>query len=268
MASSSTCDPLPFMAPLFLLLQSEDLKILFLSFWLDVRSLATLDVAVSSHRLRPRWMMLLECLRCPAMDDWGQSISSLMWLSKRGIRASRLQMKMDTWRVRGCDILQVDTSDLVHLGLKNCSSMTDQCVMDVVHICLQLRSIDLGECKKVTDAGISALGAGCGQLQSINLTECDKVTDAGISALGAGCGKLQSVDLAYCSEMTDAGVSALGAGCGQLQSINLTGCDKVTDAGISALGAGCGQLQRINIHGCHKVTDAGVSAWGHIDFGR
>ena len=208
MASSLNGGPLPIMAPLFLLLQSEDLKILFLSFWLDVRSLATLDVAVSSRRLRPRWMMLLECLRCPAMDDWGQSISSLMWLSRRGIRASRLLMKMDTWRVRGCDILQVDTSDLVHLGLNNCSSMTDQCVMDVVHICPQLRSIDLGECKKVTDAGISALGAGCGQLQSINLAGCEKVTDAGISALSHGCGQLQIVDLAFCGKVTDAGISA------------------------------------------------------------
>ena len=90
-------------------------------------------------------------------------------------------MKMDTSRVRVCDILQVDTSDVVALGLRDCSNTTDQCVMDVINRCPKLRSIDLEGCNNVTDAGISALGAGCGQLQFINLSCCNKVTDAGVS---------------------------------------------------------------------------------------
>ena len=35
-------------------------------------------------------------------------------------------MNMDVSRVRGCDILLVDTSDIVHLGLGHCFNMTDQ----------------------------------------------------------------------------------------------------------------------------------------------
>ena len=73
-------------------------------------------------------------------------------------------MKMDTSRVLVCDILQVDTSDVVALGLSDCSNTTDQCVADITNRCAQLRSIDLGGCCKVTDVGISALGAGCGWL--------------------------------------------------------------------------------------------------------
>ena len=120
-----------------------------------------------SHRLRPCWMTLLQCLRSPAVEGWGHGLSSLMWLSKRGIRASRLQIKMNTSRVRACDILVVDTSDLVTLGLRDCYSTTDQCVADVVNRCPKLSSIDLGSCRLATDAGVSALGAGCGQLLSI-----------------------------------------------------------------------------------------------------
>ena len=41
--------PLPLMIPSFLSFLSDDLQILFLSLWLDVRSLSTLDVAISSH---------------------------------------------------------------------------------------------------------------------------------------------------------------------------------------------------------------------------
>ena len=113
------------MAQLFHSLLSDDLQILVLSLWLDVRSLTTLDVAVSSRTLRPTWLTVLRCLRSDAMDNWGHSLSSLMWLSTRGIRASRVEMKMDNSLVRGCDILLVDTSDIVHLGLVGCINMTD-----------------------------------------------------------------------------------------------------------------------------------------------
>ena len=91
-------------------------------------------------------------------------------------------MKMDTSRVRVCDILLIETSDLMALGLRDCFNTTDQCVKDVINRCPKLRSIDLTCCNEVTDAGISALGAGCGQLRSINLTGCDRVTDASVSA--------------------------------------------------------------------------------------
>ena len=100
------------MMPSFLSLLSDDLQILSVSFWLDVRSLSTLDVAISCHRLRLCWIKLLQCLRSPAVDDWGHSLWSLMWLSRRRIRASRVQMKMDISRVRVCDVLQADTSDI------------------------------------------------------------------------------------------------------------------------------------------------------------
>ena len=250
------------MTPSFLSLLGDDLQILFLSLWLDVRSLSTLDVAVSCHRLRPSWMTLLQWLRSPSVDDWGHSLSSLIWLSRRGIRASRLQIKMAISRVRVCDILQVDTSDVVTLGLRKCYNTTDECIMDVTNRCPKLSSIDLGGCQLVTDAGVSAFVAGCGQLQSINISCCDEVTGAGISALVAECGQLRTISLRECHRVTDASVSALSAGCGKLQSINLEGCGKVTDAGVSALGAGCGQLQSINLSRCGKVTDAGVSALG------
>jgi hypothetical protein len=70
-------------------------------------------------------------------------------------------MKMDTSRVRVCDILLVDTSDLVALDLRDCYNATDECVMDVINRCHKLGSIDLESCDKVSDAGVSALAAGC-----------------------------------------------------------------------------------------------------------
>ena len=201
------------MVPLLLYLLRDDLHTRFLSHWLDVRSIATLDMAVSSKKCRPNWISFLHSVRSAALDDIVHSASSLKWLSMRGISVSRLQMKVDAWRVDLCDVSLLKTSDLLHIGLDGCRSLTDECVRRIATRCCKLRSIRLKGCENVTDAGISALGAGCGQLLSINLRDCYQVTDAGISALVAGCGQLQSINLAGCYEVTKAGISALRRGC-------------------------------------------------------
>ena len=154
-------------------------------------------------------------------------------------------MKINAWRVPGCDLSLLKTVNLFHLGLNGCKSVTDECIVKAVKRCVKSGIGYPRRRKELTNAGVSALGAGCGQLTMINLGGCDEVTDVGVSALGAGCGQLQSINLGGCRLVTDEGISALGAGCGQLQSIDLEGCSLVTDVGISALGAGCGQLQSI-----------------------
>ena len=243
---------------------SDDLHILLLSQWLDVRSLVTLDVAVTSNISRPYWKALLGSLRSPSIDSMDHSASSLKWVIQRGVCPSRVQMKDYAWRVPGCDLSLLKTTGLLHLGLSYCSKVTDECILRAINGCRRKRWMvafrRLWGCDKVAEGGIPALSAGCGQLQSIDLRGCYKVTDVGISALSAGCGQLQSIDLTCCKKVTDAGILALSAGCGQLQSINHRGCYKVTDAGISALSAGCGQLQSINLYGCDEVTDVGISA--------
>ena len=90
---------LPLMVRLLLHELSDDLHILLLSQWLDVRSLVTLDVAVSSNTSRPYWKTLLGSLRSSSIDSMDHSASSLMWLIRRGICASRIQMKDNAWRV-------------------------------------------------------------------------------------------------------------------------------------------------------------------------
>ena len=241
---------LPFLSQL-----SYDLQDFFLSQWLDIRSISNIDVALSSHDWRPHWLALLCTITATSIDNWGHSLSSLIWLTRRGIRVRRMEIKVDAWQIRGCHLLVLKKTDLTHIGLSGCIDITDACILNIAHECRKLIGIDLSECKGFTNEGISALGHGCGQLQSINLRQCNEVTDIGMSALGVGCGQLQIINLSYCDKLTDIGISALGVGCRQLQSIDLAFCHKVTDIGISALSAGCGQLQNIDLTGCGKVTN-------------
>ena len=246
------------MMPSFLSELSFDIHILLISRWLNMRSVATLDVAVSNKASRPYWMTLLRFQHGRLYRGLGHDMSSLMWLMRRGIHALRVHRKGDAWRIRGCDLRQIDADDIVHLNLFGCRGPTDQSMMNVANECCKLTSIDLSGCEELTDLSMSALGAGCVQLQSIIFSRCNKVTDAGVAALGAGCGQLQSINLSYCYKVTDAGVAALGAGCGQLQSISLSCCSKVTDTGISALGAGYDQLRSIDLSSFDKIGRAHV----------
>ena len=188
--------------------------------WLDVTSLANLDAALTSLDCRPYRMMLLHSLRYVGIDELDHSFATLMWVAKRGICTRSIQMKVDGWLLRGSDLLLLETIDLVHLGLDGCLNIMDQCIVNIVHRCRKLNSLDVSRCKSLTDVGISGLVAGCGQLQSINLSHCDKVTNAGVTALDAGCSQLQSINLEGCRLVTDAGVLALSAGCVELQSID------------------------------------------------
>ena len=129
------CTSSDLMAPLLLTLLNFELQVFFLSMWLDVTSLANLDAALTSHDCRPYWMMLLHSLRSAGIDEWGHSFASLMWFTRRGICARSIQMKVDGWRVRGCDLLLLETIDLVHLGLDSCLNITDQCLLNIVHRC-------------------------------------------------------------------------------------------------------------------------------------
>ena len=44
-------------------------------------------------------------------------------------------MKREAWRVPGCDLSLLKTSGLLHLGLNNCSSVTDECIVKAVNRC-------------------------------------------------------------------------------------------------------------------------------------
>ena len=142
------------MVPFLLHLLNDDLHTHFLSHWLDVSSIAILDVAVSSERCRPHWISFLHLVRSAAIDDMDHSASSVRWLSMRGISVSRLQMKVNAWQVRSCDLSLLKSFELLHIGLNGCRNVTDGCI---AIRCCKLRSICLRGCKKVTDAGISAL---------------------------------------------------------------------------------------------------------------
>ena len=91
-------------------------------------------------------------MRIAALDDWAHNYSSLKWLIKRGLRASRVEVRFDAGIITGRDIAQLDTTNLVHLGLVDCRNLDDQCILDHAVSLQILVSIDLSGCSMLTIA--------------------------------------------------------------------------------------------------------------------
>ena len=102
----------------FLSFLTDDLQNQLL-LWLDAGGLGKLDTAVCNHSLRASWTALLRALNSTAVDEWGHSYSSLRWVARRGLKITRMliTVRFEAWRMKGDDVLQMDTSALVELGL-------------------------------------------------------------------------------------------------------------------------------------------------------
>jgi hypothetical protein len=55
-------------------------------------------------------------------------------------------MKVDPRLLHGCDLLELKKTDLTHIGLSDCVHITDACILNIVHECCKLISVDLSGC--------------------------------------------------------------------------------------------------------------------------
>ena len=68
-------------------------------------------------------------------------------------------MKVNAWRLPGCDLSMLEITDLCHLGLNGCSNVTDGCLLKMLNRCdggCRDKSLS-GYDKDADAAGVSAL---------------------------------------------------------------------------------------------------------------
>ena len=74
------------------LMVNEDLSLLFLSEWIDYRSMVTLDVAITNHRRRILWLQRLRSISGGDVNNYMHSDSSMRWLIRRGLKPCTIRM--------------------------------------------------------------------------------------------------------------------------------------------------------------------------------
>ena len=265
----------------------DDIFLFFLS-WLDFGCLCKLDIATGNADERLLWRHSLHTMGSEAVDEYKHTHSSIRWLIRRGVRATRIRIrgtKLERDRITDQTFAGVGSLFTSNAGiddrnptlinggaytLKNHSTVryrlrsreitveTNTCASVRRLGCHHLTSIDLSGCSGISDIGVSAIAACCHHLTSINLKRCPSISDIGVSAIAERCRHLTSIDLRGCGRISDIGVSALAEGCHHLTSIKIRYCDGVSDIGVSALAAGCCHLISIKLGG--RISDIGLSA--------
>lgn len=118
-------------------------------------------------------------------------------------------------------------SQLVHLHLGHCESITDKGVRVLVEKCPRLNFFDAGNCKYLTDASLYAL-ATLPKLRRIGLVRCPNIGHQGVISLavpqpGVPERPLERLHLSYCPKVTLESVLIITNYCKRLVHLSLTG---------------------------------------------
>ena len=261
--------------------------------FLDLRSLAIFDMAITNKAQRSMWIESLRSITGKILDDWRHGISSLRWLAARNLKPQRINTVhldynqqepseiadaillhlaegcshiLNSLRLSGaiedaglCTIIP-RCPQLQSLELISTEKLSDNCLIALAQECRHVSSITLSYCKLISDIGLSALSQRCTQLKYIDLQGDTEITDIGISQIAHGCPILEGLSMTSCHLVSDAGLAAIGQKSCQLLTLKLTDIRNVTDSGVSAIANGCSKLQHITIFHCRRVVEMGFIA--------
>ncbi|XP_075748083.1 uncharacterized protein LOC119172887 [Rhipicephalus microplus] len=148
---------------------------------------------------------------------------------------------------------------LTHLGLEDCTLVSDAGLESISLGLVQLSSLDLSMCLSVTDSGLQHVGE-MASLKKLSLVSCEELTGLSIHHLAVGRFSLCSLDLSYCNHIDDDAISNISRGSGlvTLTTLNITACP-ITDVGVSLLAQKLTDLRTLNISECDLVTKDGIA---------
>ena len=232
--------------------------------YLDLKSLRFLDIAISEKPLRASFLSALK--KMVRVGDDGPRARArtepfLSWLAKRGVKVQKIRLKV---RPNGT-ISQLGVNSLIaqrdNLEALNMTGNKDDNMIATIQFD-QLRSI-ITSCKKLhtfhfnfscfDDEMMKMISNENKNLSVLNIAET-RLTDVGITYL-AGMKNIQSLDISYINVVTDENMQCIANSLRHLMTINISRCLKITDRGIQSLLTGCKELRILKIARNINVTN-------------
>jgi hypothetical protein len=125
-----------------------------LSSWLDVKTISTLDEAITNHHSRQIWMRCLKSVILPTEKDRDFSHSAMRWLISRGV-------------------------DIKAVVMDPSNNISDE-TFDGMHF-PSLREFNVHQCDNLTDEFLSLVAMKCPHIEKINLSYCSNITNKGVA---------------------------------------------------------------------------------------
>ena len=244
--------------------QPEPLFIQSLSFvareWLEPKSFRLLDRSITNHQSRKSWFGLLRGLSVPCLDEWKHCLSSLKWVSKRGISLRKLVMRKRYYHMKESIKDVLGEIDLRYVRFLQLSHRYDVlAVNDVTNLCTERLETVVLEYVPRTDV------SNVEEDREVRMANTRAASDAAITQLSSRHPQLKQ--LLFPAPSSYAGSSGvvsngcmevLGANCRGLEAINLETTD-VGPEGIMSLLTGCGSsLKQLTLPCRSKFKDSDI----------
>lgn len=254
---------------------SHEVLFLLLLDWLDIRSLRTLDTAItdnvcgggesndciSNEDTKLTWLQCLKTvINLRALVTMEYDHSWIRWLILRGVKTSRIHVKQASVReISDATFKDIEMSTLRSINLSFCKEISVATIRAFSVGCPNITNVTLVNCSGITDASMTILKDQFVELLEVDIENCKRVTDAGVSEL-TKCKSLTSLRLAYNCNLTESAFTILGSTSHGMKVIDLDGCSKISDNGIALICKGCPLLESISISYCRLLTTTGVEA--------
>ena len=261
--------------------QQEPLFFQALSFvaseWLELKTFRLLDRSITNHQYRSSWIGVLQGLSVPCFDEWKHCLSSLKWVSKRGISLQKLVMRKRYYHLKESIKDVLGEIDLRHVQYLHLSHHLDVlAINDVTNLCsdrletvvlenmdrawMNLSNVEEGReaeamsaAKAASDAAITQLSSCHPQLKQLHFPQSSTsifrhavVTNACMEAVGTHCRGLEVINLEATAVRFD-GVMSLLAGCGSsLKQLTIT-WESFTDSDIQQILKASPNLEMLTI---------------------
>ena len=129
--------------------------------------------------------------------------------------------------------------------------------------CPLLVHVGVRDCSLLTDAGVNMMATHCAELQSIDLQTCDLLTNESVKALVTHCPLLSSFAFHGARNLSDSAVTFLGKH-ERVKIASFTSCDLLTSGAAVALAVQLTQkptlLRSISFMGCTRIDEHALMA--------
>ncbi|KAJ4896137.1 F-box protein [Raphanus sativus] len=180
------------------------------------------------------------------------ALSSLECLNLNGcqkISDSGIEAITSSITDKGMELVAESYQDLESLNITRCVKITDDGLLQVLHKCSSLQTLNLYALSSFTDKAYKKISL-LADLRFLDLCGAQNLSDEGLGHI-AKCNKLESLNLTWCVRITDAGVITIANSCTSLEFLSLFGIVGVTDKCLEALSQTCSAtLTTLDVNGC------------------
>ncbi|KAL3219059.1 hypothetical protein MRX96_050562 [Rhipicephalus microplus] len=159
-------------------------------------------------------------------------------------------------------VLDIKECEVSNAGLQRLAGFGEDGVLSTTLGVKALTHLGLEDCTLVSDAGLESISLGLVQLSSLDLSMCLSVTDSGLQHVGE-MASLKKLSLVSCEELTGLSIQHL-AKLTDLRTLNISECDLVTKDGIAVVASHLHNLRAIHMRYCMGLTNIALKHLSRI----